>query len=858
MMNTLLAQAPWVKESEAVDRHVGLLLDHWQRNGEISLPQFWRNCKANRTLAPEDELDHLGALIKADLRCRIDRGMSVEIEDYLDCFPELRGGDNRVISLIYEEFCVREERGESPDAEEFYERYAPWKNSLVWQLQLHRLFNPADGRDTPSPRFPEAGDQFEEYQLISLIGKGGSSRVFLASDLSLGGKRVVLKVSLDHGQEPKTQGVLDHPHIVPVNSVAFQPEEGLRGLSMPFRPGLPLDEIVRRVQPATQPNSAMALWDVLFAGELPSLSVLSPEQFAAIRAKGPSGEGWAGFPRSGTYFQGVAWIAMILARTLHYAHGMHTFHRDVKPGNVLLTLQHGPQLLDFNLAESPYAVQHAKSAVLGGTLPYMAPEQIEAFLDPEHWDRVGARSDIYSLGLVLRELLTGEAPDLPDERLRLPAAMRDLLDRRRRLVTDVRHFCPEIPYALQAIVKQCLCFDPDDRYPDAQVLAEDLERFLRRQPLAMAVNPSPRERLGNWVYRNRRLLFANAVYLSVIGFLAFQLIAPRLKPALETLPEFRKAIHDVDQKRYHEAVEPLRHLVAKYPASPLPRLYLGISQANSEGLIENDPQVLFRELLASPGADAVLQAWARKNPSLASHLGSFVEAQLKHLRDYKRARGATTEDASQKRRDAADKAVEGKYWETIQRVLQIALDVSPQSEGLQRQMALAEEFFGSLESANGRWNKLIDAKRASKEATDDKTLVEYLILRARVVVARSTLLRQSGRAEDQTLALELIRGAVKDLGQCAAFISELATVSTQPEQDTQTVYRYYWYAAETWLTLGQLELARGERVAASKAFHSAWEALGLFDAIGRERFPGNKPPQLESLRKRIRVGLSLK
>ena len=96
-----------------------------------------------------------------------------------------------------------------------------------------------------------------------MIGKGGSSRVFLARDLSLGGKRVVLKVSLDRGQEPKTQGALDHPHIVPVNAVAFQPDEGLRGLSMPYRPGLPLDEIVKRVRPAERPKLARILWDVI-------------------------------------------------------------------------------------------------------------------------------------------------------------------------------------------------------------------------------------------------------------------------------------------------------------------------------------------------------------------------------------------------------------------------------------------------------------------------------------------------------------------------------------------------------------------------------------------------------------------
>ena len=240
------------------------------------------------------------------------------------------------------------------------------------------------------------------------------------SDLSLGGKRVVLKVSLDRGQEPKTQGALDHPHIVPVNSVAFQPERGLRGLSMPLPPGLPLDEIIKRVRPAdrlARPGRSGKSWCRAAQPERP-LTAGGTRQSSS--ASGPVGDGWNGFPLRGTYAQGVAWIGMILARTLHYAHGMQTFHRDVKPGNILITIHHGPQLLDFNLAESPHAAQHAESAMLGGTLPYMAPEQIEAFLNPDLWGNVGARADLYSLGLVLRELLTGQAPDLPDDKLPPP------------------------------------------------------------------------------------------------------------------------------------------------------------------------------------------------------------------------------------------------------------------------------------------------------------------------------------------------------------------------------------------------------------------------------------------------------
>ena len=152
-----------------------------------------------------------------------------------------------------------------------------------------------------------------------------------------------------------------------------------------------------------------------------------------------------GFPSAVLIVQGVAWIVMILARALHYAHRMNTFHRDVKPGNVLLTLQHGPQLLDFNLAESPHSADKADLALHGGTLPYMAPEQIEAFINPDLWDKVSARADIYSLGLVLRELLTGQKPEIPVRSLPPQRALRAALDSRSFLEVDIRRINPSIP-----------------------------------------------------------------------------------------------------------------------------------------------------------------------------------------------------------------------------------------------------------------------------------------------------------------------------------------------------------------------------------------------------------------------------
>ena len=847
-MKSFLASARAGNGLDRVDRDVDLLEEQWQRHGEVSLERFWENCKAKDTGSLLDRLAHLVALIKSDLRCRFERGQIAEVAHYLDRFPDLRQAHSRVISLIYEEFCLREEKGEAPDVETFCERYPAWKDSLLSQLQYHHLLSQAAGLSTPKARFPEAGGQFEEFELVSLIGKGGSSRVFLARDLSLGGKRVVLKVALDRGQEPKTQGALDHPHIVPVHAVAFQPDEGLRGLSMPYRPGLPLDEIVKRVRPVERPKLARILWDVTVDGTSAFAPAHPQEKHASPHRREPTGDRWNGFPVEGTYAQGVAWIAMILARALHYAHGMHTFHRDVKPGNILLTLDHGPQLLDFNLAESPHAAHQAESAMLGGTLPYMAPEQIEAFLNPDLWGKVGARADIYSLGLVLREFLTGQAPDLPDEKTPPARAMSDLLDRRTRLVTDVRQFNPQIPHALQAIVDRCLCFNPDDRYPDAQLLAEDLERFLTRQPLRVAVNPSRRERIGNWVTRNRARIVGHTVYLALIGILGYHWVAPMLKPDPATLPVLRQAVKDIDDGHAERAIVPLRGLVLEYPGHPLPPTLLGIAQGVSHSLVEDDAQVSMNTGLNLPSAESKLLEWARGNPSLARQLQDFVTSRIDLLIQYK---------TNAARRDSTgEQGVERKYYETMLKVLALALKIDPESSMIRTQAARVEEFFGNYESAHLRLTELIDAARARGDRKDRDELIDWIVRRSRVAIRWAAQLRRRGDAASSQRALALIEQATKAMGDCERVVADLVVLPDRPNPAIERVYDFYWISSETWLAMGEIARDLGQHAQARSAFQSAKKAFDCLIAFSREHsLVHERPAEVEILWNRVRAGL---
>jgi serine/threonine protein kinase len=847
-MKSFLASARSVGELDRVDLDVQLLEEQWQRHGDVSLERFWQDRRAWQTGKTADsQLVHLGALIKADLRCRFDRGQNPEVGEYLATFPELRQADSRVISLIYEEFCLREERGESPRVEAFCERYPKWKDSLVSQLAYHRLFSQAAGLRPASPRFPDINSLFEEFQLGEMIGKGGSSRVFLARDLSLGGKRVVLKVSLDRGEEPKTQGALDHPHIVPVNSVAFQPSQRLRGLSMPYRPGLPLDEIVRRIGPQNRPASARAIWDALFLDPSP-LPPSDLEDLGCLQQNGPSGDGWKGFPSTGSYAQGVAWIAMILARTLHYAHGMQTFHRDVKPGNILLTLQHGPQLLDFNLAQSPHSVHHAESAMLGGTLPYMAPEQIEAFLNPDLWGKVGARADIYSLGLVLRELLTGQAPDLPDEKLPLARAMQDLLDLSSRLELDLRRFNPEIPHALQSIVQACLSFRPDDRYPDAQTLADDLGRFLAREPLRFAVNPSIKERLNNVVIRHRRKTAVAALLIlagTVLGYLAQPSIKRWQREPLDKLPLFRQAVEDVDGGRYAKASRALRKLSADYSDHPVLLTYLAILASVSNEPGENDAQADLSKAFALPEAESIVRNWAVTRPDFADQMGACVKSQMRTLSTFKKDP-----------QNPNHGEIEREYYQNMARAIALALQIKPHDSELLQEMAVVEEYFGDFESAYTRLTEL-NARWPSEESNLDRShLLDRITQRGRVGIRWARALRESRTRSNDEKAGKLTRESADSFGQYESEILRLAGQPGLQGRGVLIVYNFFWVATEAWLDLGDLESGHGRSGEARSDYRQAKQSFDRLRAIS-ERHALFPLSDVEGLRKRVYAALGV-
>jgi len=438
-------------------------------------------------LGPDTPAAVLAALIKDDLRGRFERGERAAVAEYLARFPRLRDDAERVVSLAYEEYCLLEECGERPEPGEFCDRYLPWRESLASQLRYHRLLSQVAPRSRPAAGYPEPGARFGGFLIESVLGRGGMARVYLARDQELGGRLVALKISPDRGPEPAVLGRLDHASVMPALSVTREAATGLRVLCMPYRLGRPLDEVIRRVEFAGRPRDAGALWRASAEG--------------GACARGP---GWDGFPDSGCYADAAAWVGLALAGALEHVHRRGFLHSDVKPANVLLAVHEGPQLLDFGLARAPGSAERAGEMLYGGTPPYMAPEQLEAFLAPELWKAVGAAADLYGLGRLLEELMTGLAPEPHDPTLPLPRAIRALLERRSAPPAWRLAGGPQVPEALGAIVARCLAYQPSERYRDARCLAEDLRGYLDRRPGGGVLGPRggrDRERVmrrGQW------------------------------------------------------------------------------------------------------------------------------------------------------------------------------------------------------------------------------------------------------------------------------------------------------------------------------------------------------------------------
>ncbi len=456
-----------------------------------------------------------------------DRGEGPRAEVYLGRLPVEDKAE-----LVYHEYCLAESAGLGPDPGDFLRRFPDQADSLRRLFSLHGAFSASSLRglvDRGGPILPEAGDAIGPYRLIRELGRGAFARVFLAEQADLGDRLVVVKVATRASSEPRLLARARHPHIVEVLRQVEADAEGgtLHLVCMPFLGGATLAAVLDRRRALGRPaRSGRDLLGDLDRASAPEYRAGGPDRpggpgALAPEAARPAREVIAGL----SHARALAWVVARLAEALDHARRKGVTHGDLKPSNILLTADATPMLFDFNLAvdRNEAAAGPAGPADPGGTLPYMAPERLEAIagLPPSAGKGPDPhRADLYALGLVLFEALTGRRPAAPrpDGDARRFAA--SLIAESRGLASALAGTPGRtIPPALRSILAKCLEPDPLDRYADGGELAEDLDRWRTDRRLAFA-EECPRASLARRARSRRPALLAAALTMAFASAVA--------------------------------------------------------------------------------------------------------------------------------------------------------------------------------------------------------------------------------------------------------------------------------------------------------------------------------------------------
>ena len=428
----------------------------------------WQDDKAPtiEDYLPSDETQRQSLLLEltcVDLEIRLDRGEDARVEYYLAKYPELAQDDRAVIELIASEFRLRKQRDGSLNAWRFAERFPKYREELAQRLfyapeagianhvacpHCHETVNLSGTCANQEVRCPSCGGAFGvdsegtgvgrneplprlgKFELIQAVGRGAFGTVYRASDTELQ-RTVAIKVprsgqlSTDEDEnrivrEARNAAQLRHPGIVPVYEV------GRLG-ALPYI----VSEFVQGI------TLADALTGPTFT------------------------------------FRESARLVVSIGEALQHAHEHGVVHRDLKPSNIMLEADGTPRVMDFGLAKRDAGeITMTIDGQVLGTPAYMSPEQAAG--QAHHVDR---RSDIYSLGVILYEMLTGDLPFRGSQRMLLHQVVHDE-------PRPVRHLNDRIPRDLETICGKAMSKDAGRRYQSALAMADDLTRYLAGEPIA--------------------------------------------------------------------------------------------------------------------------------------------------------------------------------------------------------------------------------------------------------------------------------------------------------------------------------------------------------------------------------------
>lgn len=435
---------------------------------------------------------------------------------FVDEQPVLAASRSVVLDLVYEEYCRKLESNTPVDHATIAAEFPGLERTILALLDTHDkaaahpdLLPIADRVD-----WPEAGEPFLHFDLLAELGRGLYSRVFLAEEIPIGRRRVVVKICLQGDHEADVLGRLQHPHIGQIHAVHVDPDSECAAICMPFVTTVTLAEQIDAHFDRCSPDPK------------------SPTDSSPTNSTEKS-------PQRPLEVESVVRIGSQVAEALAYSHEQGVVHGDVKPSNVLIS-DDGAKLIDFNLSIRDAAMQRC----LGGTLPYMPPEQLamihDGFRDPEFQPA----GDVYSLGATLFESLTGRLPFGPHK----PTPdggywtlIDELRTRQRSASPSVRKGAPHVPVALADVVERCLSPEPASR-PAAKELATALQEMLP--------NPEPQQPAA----RRRATISAVVVAaLLAIAGLGYPIFEPANEIERSPAVALEQAAERIDAGDYAEA-----------------------------------------------------------------------------------------------------------------------------------------------------------------------------------------------------------------------------------------------------------------------------------------------------------------
>lgn len=287
------------------------------------------------------------------------------------------------------------------------------------------------------------------FRIEKFLGEGAFSQVYLARDLNLD-RMVALKITAATGREAQTMAVLDHEHIVRVYSEHLDEPARRRMICMQYIAGVGLRKIIK------------GLWE---NGEAPNSGRDITAQIDAIAKEPTAFNAELAAERLEfeklSFVEAVATIGIKVALALEHAHRHKILHLDVKPENILFNTYAKPMLADFNISVSREQGDGQGDGVYGGTAGYMAPEHMQAFATgkAESFQSLHATADVYALGVVLMELLTGRLPD----------------------ASPYRRDMSEAEHELALVLHRCMSRLPHERFQTAGDMAAALQGYIQNR-----------------------------------------------------------------------------------------------------------------------------------------------------------------------------------------------------------------------------------------------------------------------------------------------------------------------------------------------------------------------------------------